>query len=213
MRFPLLRRRRRSLEDQTGPKDNVFAVLMHHADDCHLVRHPFEADLSLCTCAAIHDPSQQHIQGTHNLVTDDGDVFWADEFVAGYKGTGPLTTYDRFAFADEQPTEGKASNTGSFGTPPSATFEAMFDGSTPLTNFSDSGNNPGSVAADVVTFRCTLTTGQANFTIQGVGLIDGDNTFGSGTDPLHAIAVVSPGITKTSNDTLTGYWNMTVEGA
>jgi len=149
----------------------------------------------------------------HNLVTDPGDEFYAARAAIeqpadnrftngaapafdgilelGTAGTAPAKTHDRSDISAYVTSSQKA-----------------MDGTYPQTNDGDA-DNPGTVGVDIVTYRVSYTTGEANN-----GAIDRafiTNPSPAASEPLLSYGTITS-FAKTSSDTLKFFWNQRMNG-
>jgi len=154
-----------------------------------------------CLFDALTGELKQVIKG-HNLITDAGDVFYAE------RGAGATITDDfhigllGMGSAGNAPADG--SNRSDI-TTKIAGSELAPDATYPLVNDPD-GDNPGTVATDVITFRRSYGTTQAND-----GAIDRfyiTNTTPAASEPILMYSIITS-FAKTTSDTLKIYINHT----
>lgn len=152
-----------------------------------------------CDCGRI----QVHI--TRNIITNAGDIYYAERMAA----ETPTDTFAQMTVATAVAwVPDKTADAGDVTTVPTGGTQNI-DGTYPQTNDSDA-NNPGTTGTDIVTWRRTYTTSQANGTLIGVCINESGATFGSGSDPLLMAATIS--ITKTSAQQLFLYVNHEASG-
>jgi hypothetical protein len=185
-------------------KGNVVLCLTRHQDHCHLVQNPLETDFSLCTCRS--KTTQRFVQ---NIVTNSGAQFYAEAIEIQRLGSGSTTeNYQSMVVSTTSTGTPSATSDGSFFT--GTNERQTVDSGYPLQDDSDTDNSGRGVR--VLSWRRSYTTGQANFTIASIGIVEAGTTLGSGTDPILNVAFVSPTITKTSSDTLKAFVNHTFTG-
>lgn len=156
----------------------------------------------------------------HNLVTNDGDYFYAVRAVAGTPSTDYFCNgsgvfdgvVELYIGATASPSKAAVrSSIGgtlvSWSSGPAISEMAMSSGY-PKVNDSDSGNT--GKGADVVTYKVTYTTSEANGTSISDVVIT--NPSPSSGDKLLMWSELTP-FNKTSSDTLTIYINHTFTGA
>lgn len=195
------------VNERLGLGENVYMVLMHHLDRCRLVEAGTQALVlpeSQCTCGAIWAGSSREVFATKNIITDSGDQYYA-ELGAGETPTNFGTPFMSLTTAQNAP-----SKTSDFSdlTTIVASGTLAIDGGYPQTNDSDA-DNPGTVGIDIITWRRSWGTSQANGTIIGEGI---HQSGASGTDPLLNHAAFGASITKTSSDTLKTFVNHRANG-
>lgn len=144
-----------------------------------------------------------------NIITDAGDTYYAEqganEAPTNFADTaGAFTGIVGVATAA---TVGKSSTYADV--TPASGGEDSPDSGYPKTN-DDDGDNPGTVATDVITYRVSYATGEANAAITHAYVTEASPTTAS---PLLSVVAFSPGFTKTSSDTLKVYVNHTFLGA
>jgi len=160
-----------------------------------------------------------HADGTRtvgmgaNIITDAGDEFYAARATIEQPANDRFTTGAAFAFDGEL-------QLGTAGNAPSKTsdndditalttnsLQAM-DGTYPLTNDPDS-DNPGTVGVDIVTYRVSYTTANANDSAIIQAHIT--NPSPSASEPVLCHSTISS-FNKTSSDTLKFFWNHRMNG-
>lgn len=143
----------------------------------------------------------------HNIVTDDGDTYYAK--VGAQESPTPDfgAASSEIAVLDNSGAgPGKSSNFSNIGSPVGSGNPQAFDGSYPQSNDGD-GDNPNA-AIDTVTYLVSYATGEANGTIDRAAI---HLTGASGTDALLMYGAFSQ-FTKTSNDTLKVFINHNMLG-
>lgn len=214
-RLGLLRRRGGVQEDiHTG--DNMAFRLVRHRDGCYLLepgnRHLGER---YCTCGAVHDPDACRLITAHNLITDEGDIYYAQVSARFANGSAPAPTngfqncFTGITGAAPGKTGQTLASLGTLTTSP----ELAPDTGYPIANDSDT-NNPGR-GVDVLTWRYSYGTGGS----VGTGISEVGISIASAisTSPLlnhadEASFTPSGTFNKTSSDTLTIWVNHTFNG-
>jgi hypothetical protein len=139
-----------------------------------------------------------------NLVTDAGDIFYAQNGV----GEAPTNAFGIHEMATATPTtHGKADTRATAGWTFAASSQKAHDSTYPKTNDGDADNT--GAGTDVATYRVSYTTGEANATIVG-GLIT--NVTPGTAEPLLTGYDFAASFTKTSSDTLKVFVNHTLNG-
>jgi hypothetical protein len=142
----------------------------------------------------------------HNIVTDEGDKYYAQKAVA----ESPTNPFNRLAMASARTgawTKSGATSQYGNATVISGSSQA-FDSTYPKTNDSDADNTGDGV--DVVTFRVSYTAASFNGTVIA-GIIH-DSAQTSGTSPLLTGFDITS-FTKTASDTLKFFVNHNVTGS
>jgi hypothetical protein len=160
---------------------------------------------------------RKHRYITHNIVTNDGDTHYAEK--GGNQGNRNST--DGFTFSGDGSLSSGVMILGTAGITPAKTaiFGHMttavadsrkeFDNGYPTTSDSD-GDNP-TTGADVLSFRTSYTTSEANASgIDRVMITESGTTTMSGTVLMYATFATS--VNKTSADTLKVFVNHTFNG-
>jgi len=185
--------------------ENVYAVKTTHLKTCRLV-HPSGIYLppSCCTCGAMTAKFSKEIIVGKNIVTDAGDVYYA-ELGAGESPTNFAAPDMALTTAQNAPS--RTTDFSDLTTIPTGGTQDI-DATYPMTNDSDA-NNPGTTGTDIVTWRRSWVTANANGTIIGIAIFQ---SAASGTDPLLMHAAFGASFVKTSADTLATYVNHRFNG-
>lgn len=192
------------VDEKMRTGENVYAVLMHHRKRCRLVESELALPERLCDCGALFAGSSREVIVGKNIVTDAGDQHYA-ELSAGEASTNFTAPDKSLTTAQNAPAKG---NDFSDLTTIAASGTKDIDATYPQTDDAD-GDNPGTTGVDIVTYRVSWTTGEANATIIGVAIHESG---ASGTDPLLMHAAFSSSFTKTSANTLKTYVNHRFNG-
>lgn len=221
------KKRRSGMHSLDVGKENIWAHRLTHLSHCDLVRHEFRTyeifqetaratkrgttrpHLSdWCTCNALAIPERSELTLARNIITDNGDVFYAEStaVVAGnathtvaFAGANGRMVLSTSAFS---PSPSKTSHAGHLSN--TGTVRKAFTSGYPDVNDPDA-NNPGTTGVDILSWDTAWTTAEANGTNVSACIALSTTTFGSGTDPILNAADVL--IIKTSSDTLTTYVN------
>lgn len=165
------------------------------------------APLNMNIAAVLFSPSGKRLKLGHNIVTNDGDEYYAE--VGGQEtptndfggANGRIVVLDNSGDAP-----GKASNFSNIGAAVGTGNPKAFDGTYPQSDDGD-GDNP-SAAVDTVTYLTSYTTAEANGTIDRAAIhLNG----ATGTDPILMYGAFTQ-FTKTSNDTLKVFINHNMLG-
>lgn len=144
-----------------------------------------------------------------NIITDAGDTYYAEQG-ANEPPTNFATTAGVFTGIVGVATAGTPGKSATYAdVTPASGGEDSPDSGYPQTNDPD-GDNPGTVATDVITYRVSYATGEANDPLTHAYVTEASPTTAS---PLLSVVAFSPGFTKTSSDTLKVYVNHTFLGA
>ena len=153
---------------------------------------------------------KKRVYRTHNIVTDDGDQYYAQKGASESPWTVAGMRLGSNGGSPSAPTKSDVKMQTTTGSTPIASSVQAIDGGYPKTNDDDT-DNPGTVDVDVVTWRRSYTTAQANdANIATLDLPD-NLTDGSITKSL-CIANFAAKFAKTSSDTLKVYVNHTFNG-
>lgn len=144
-----------------------------------------------------------------NIVTNDGDLYYAQRgvnatptnFTSGATFDGIMELYNGASGAP-----GKAVDRSNMAGLVSGSAKAM-DGTYPLVNDAD-GDNTGA-GADVITYRVSYTTGEAN--ASNIADVIITNPTPGASEPILMQAEFTP-FTKTASDTLKVFVNHTITG-
>jgi hypothetical protein len=152
----------------------------------------------------------KEVHHANNIITDAGDTYYAEQG-ANEAPTNFADSLGAFTgvvgVATAANTPGKASTYSDV--TPAASGEDFPDSGYPQTNDPD-GDNPGTVATDVITYRVSYTTGEANATLTHAYITEASPT---SVSPLLSLVAFSPSFTKTASDTLKVYVNHTFLGS
>lgn len=191
-----------AINQTAGIKGEVCAVLTHedreHASDC-----PYDGKPRSCACGKVE------VSVWHNIITNAGDQFYAEAASKGITASPASLTddFDTMSVATAVTTAcgTKTADGGDITTVPTGGTKAI-DSGYPQLNDPDT-NNPGTTGADILTWRTTYSTSQANGTLVGLAIHESGTTLGSGTDPILMSVDLSPSITKTSGMSLAFFVN------
>lgn len=202
--------------DLLAVEPDAYARLIPHARTCFLRRRPALArhgarllrrDLhALCTCRGAELEREHLIVPAHNIVTNAGDQYYAQ------KGAGETPTNfgtPRMSLTTAQNAPSKTSVFSDLTTIPSSGTKAM-DSTFPKTNDNASSPlNPGTVDIDVIAWRVTWGSSEANGTIIGLAI---HNNGASGSNPLLNHAAFASSFPKASGETLVTWANHRMNG-
>jgi len=165
-------------------------------------------DLNICVVKENSETGKKTWLYTHNIVTNDGDLFYAQQAV----GESPTSDFDgssgRMELRTGSATPAKGDTYAQVATPVTASRKAI-DANYPKTNDGD-GDNTGS-GTDIVTWRTSWTTSDFNATgIVGGCIHVGAASPASGTKLLTHYSITS--FDKTASDTLKIFVNHTFTG-
>ena len=156
-------------------------------------------------------PEGKRLIGAHNIVTNQGDIYYAQRSAVETPTLAFNSLY--FSTATWSPAPSKTSNSDDLASVISGS-ESAVDGTYPRTNDPDSDNS-ATAAADVVTWRFSYAA--ADFTATGIvsGAVStaGVTSWGAGggvDQVLTAFSITS--FDKTASDTLKFFVNHTVTG-
>ena len=165
-------------------------------------------DMNICIVKTNEITGEKTWYQTHNIVTNDGDLFYAQQSV----GETPTSDFDgssgRMELRTGSATPAKADTYNSVTTPVTSSRKAI-DANYPKTNDGD-GDNTGA-GTDIVTWRTSWTTSDFNATgIVGGCIHVGGGSPASGTKLLTHYSITS--FDKTASDTLKIFVNHTFTG-
>lgn len=188
--------------------ENAFAVRWRHSRRCRLVGSNVLLPIGMCNCGARQSFYGKDVFGASNIVTNAGDVHYAE---MAAEGTSATYTFVEITISTTvSPSPSKTSDAGDITAPPTGGTQP-YDSTYPNTADADT-DNPTATLADMVTYRASYSTSEGNGTITEVVINENGATFGSGTDPLMMHAAFASPFTKTSADTLKVYINHTFLG-
>lgn len=171
--------------------DNILYILGHHLKDGRV---------------------EKEVLCGHNLVTNLGDLYYAESLAIGIIGSGAPTDDHDFLYLSTtlfSPAPVKGTDAGDLASTIAGSKKAL-TATYPKVNDGDA-DNTGS-GTDIVTHLFTYTTGDFNdATIEGVCIAETATTFGSGTDPI-LNARNETAFAKTATDTLKVFINHTITG-
>ena len=165
-------------------------------------------DLNICIVKENQETGEKTWLYTHNIVTNDGDLFYAQQAVA----ETPTTDFDgsnsRMELRTGSATPAKTDTYQQVTTPVTSSRKAI-DSGYPKTNDNDSDNT--GAGTDIVTWRTSWTTSDFNATgIVGGCIQVGGGSPASGTKLLTHYSITS--FDKTASDTLKIFVNHTFTG-
>lgn len=147
-----------------------------------------------------------------NIVTDEGDQFYAELLERGFAGAAtpaPTRTFNRLALISARTAVwAKTGAASQYGNGTIVGAAKAFDATYPLQNDTDTDN--ADRAVDVLSYRVSFTTAEVNGTIVG-GMIH-DSSLTVATSPLLSGFDITS-FTKTSSDTLKFFVNHNVTGS
>jgi hypothetical protein len=147
---------------------------------------------------------KKRIYECHNLVLDTGDIYYAQ--LGASEATTNAFGIMELGTAGTAPAKGQdRSDVSAF----VAASQKAHDGTYPQTNDPD-GDNPGTVGVDIVTYRVSYGTGEANSA--GIDRVIITNTSPGASEPVLSYAVFGAPFTKTSADTLKVFVNHRFNG-
>lgn len=148
----------------------------------------------------------------HNIVTNDGDVYYGEAAAIGILGSGSTTDdfdYMYLSTVAFSPTPAKTTDAGDLASTISGS-KKLVSSSYPHVNDADSDNTGAGV--DIVTHLFSYATTDFNDTdIEGVAIAETATTFGSGADPL-LTARNETAFAKSATDTLKVFINHQMNG-
>jgi hypothetical protein len=181
--------------------------MLHLTESNKPVGNQINPDLNICIVKEAQDGTKTWYYAK-NIVTDDGDLFYAQQSV----GETPTSDFDgasgRMELRTGTATPAKSDTYTSVTTPVTASRK-IIDSTYPTTNDSDSDNT--GAGTDIVTWRTSWTTSDFNATAIIGGCIHvGAASPVSGTKLLTHFSITS--FDKTSSDTLKIFVNHTFNG-
>lgn len=201
----------RRARERSRNSEQILARFVHHGERCLLVKHrALDFPERLCDCGALGDRMRQTWIDGHNIVTDAGDIYYAQVAARFANGSAPAPTnnFNTLYAASTGSAPGKASTITSLGTFVTSASQIV-DTGYPIANDSDT-NNSGR-AVDTLTWRFSVGLSGQVGTISDIGIGKAGETQSNGAPLLnHADEATFPGATtvvKTGFDTLTWWLN------
>ena len=152
----------------------------------------------------INEDGTKEVYEADNIVTDDGDTYYAQ------RGAGevPTNAFGIIELGTAGNVPAKTSNRSDL-TTPVATSQKAHDAGYPQTNDPDT-DNPGSSGPDIITYRTTYTTVEANAV--NIDRIIITNVTPGAAEPVLAYAVFAGPFTKVGTQTLKVFTNHNLNG-
>ena len=208
-----------SANDKVSIKGEVAVVFTRHKPSCFLMtRIGSQLPEEHCDCGAVLSRYGRDVIVSPNLITNDGDRFYAElvqrgafEALSIGATITPLRSYKEITVFDVAPTGGiqKTTTAADFVTTIVSGANKPLSSGYPKVNDTDV-NNPGTVGVDILTWKFQFGVSDANYTnpITHIAIHETGATFGSGsTDTLLNATALASSRTKTSSDTMTIYAN------
>tara|TARA_R110002020_G_scaffold3846_4_gene16958 strand:+ start:914 stop:1465 length:552 start_codon:yes stop_codon:yes gene_type:complete len=165
-------------------------------------------DLNICIVKENSETGDKTWYYTHNIVTNDGDLYYAQKAVGETPTSDFGGTSGRMELRTGSATPAKGDTYAQVATPVAASRKAI-DSNYPKTNDGDSDNT--GAGTDIVTWRTSWTTSDFNSSAIIGGCIHvGAASPASGTKVLTHFSITS--FDKTSSDTLKIFVNHTFNG-
>lgn len=156
------------------------------------------------------ETGERRVHRTHNIVTNDGDQYFAEIAEIGFKGAGsPTNDFDTLYLGTTvSPTPAKADNFSNITNIGGGATQPTITSGYPQTSDPDT-DNTGS-GADILTYQYAYTAGSFSQT----GITEGAiaTSTATGTDPILCRFAFASSFDKGSSDTLKVIYNVTFNG-